>query len=355
MMTAICTRDGELQEFASHAAEVEALALDTEFLRERTYYPELCLIQAASAQHLVLIDPLAALDLAPLEPVLASGPVKVLHACRQDQEVLATRFARPLSPVFDTQLAAALCGYPPQWSYAKLVQEFAGVELGKGATRTDWSRRPLSAAQLDYAADDVRYLLGAHAALCERLAALGRRDWFDEDMADLAAQPWDVEPEDAWRRVKGHGTLSGEALAALQALAAWRERRAVERNKPRRWIAKDESLLLLAQARPADAAALRALEGVEPFLQQRQCEDLLQVLEQARGAVAPTLDLRIPDKAVVARLRQTLHALAAELELDPGILATRADLNALSLDGVSARLQRGWRAEVVAPVLTAAL
>ncbi len=354
-MTAICTRDGELEEFVGHAAGVEVLALDTEFLRERTYYPELCLIQAASAEQLVLIDPLAELDLAPLEPVLAQGPVKVLHACRQDQEVLATRFGRPLAPIFDTQLAAALCGYPPQWSYAKLVQEFAGVELGKGATRTDWSRRPLSAAQLDYAADDVRYLLGAHAALAERLEALGRRSWFDEEMASLAAQPWDVAPDEAWRRVKGHGSLSGEALAALQALAAWRERRAVERNKPRRWIAKDESLLVLAQARPADAAALRALGGVEPFLQQRQGEELLRALEEARGATPPELDLRIPDKAVVARLRQTLNALAAELELDPGVLATRADLNALALDGLSERLSAGWRAEIVAPVLGAKL
>lgn len=354
-MTAIIARDRDLQEFVDQAADAEALALDTEFMRERTYYPELCLIQAAADGDPVLIDPLAELDLEPLRSLFTTGPVKVLHALRQDQEVLATRVTGALAPVFDTQLAAALCGYPPQWSYANLVSEFCQVDLAKGATRTDWSRRPLSAAQLEYAADDVRHLLAAREALQQKLAALGRQAWFDEDMATLASQPWDVDPQQAWRRVKGHGQCSGVALACLQALAAWRENQAVRSNKPRRWVAKDESLLVLALARPSDEAALKALDGVEPFLQRKRAGQLLQVIREAAQANAPELDTRIPDKATVKRLRSALQARAAELELDPGVLATRADLNALALDGRCERLAQGWRHQEVLPPLLDAL
>ncbi len=342
----------ELVEFCQRARQAPYVALDTEFMRERTYYPELCLIQAALPDEIVLIDPLVVEDLSSLEVVLAAGPDKIMHACRQDQEALATRLQAGLKPVFDTQVAAALCGHPPQWSYAKLVEEFCGVSLAKTATRTDWARRPLNPAQLDYAADDVRYLPQARELLSERLQALGRREWFDQDMRLIEQQDTAVEPAVAWQKVKGCGRLDARALAGVQQLAAWRETQAMQRNLPRRWVLGDEALVAIAQAAPGNRGDLDQLRGaLGPADLRRHGEALLKCVALAAEQPATALDGRIPDPARIKRLQLRLRKLAEELAVDASILATRADLSALVLEQPCPNLQQGWRQQVVGDVL----
>lgn len=354
-MTELLTCSDALADMCEQAAGAEALALDTEFMRERTYYPELCLIQAALPDQIVLIDPLSDIDLAPLRTLMGGSADKILHASRQDQEVLVAALGCAATPLFDTQHAAALCGHPPQWSYAALVKAFCDVELPKDSTRTDWTRRPLSAKQLAYAADDVRYLVSLREQLQARLQALGREQWFAEDMRQMEAVALDVEPDDAWNKVKGRGQLQGRALAVLQALAAWRERRAQSRNRPRRWVLADEVMLTLAQAQPATLEALGKVEGLPERVLQRQGKSLLEAVEAGQQGDIPVLDQRMPDKAEVKRLQVELRRIAESLELDPTLLATRADINALVLDGHSQRLEQGWRREVVGTPLRAVL
>src|SRR5262245_28662514 len=231
-----------LTAFAAGAARAAALALDTEFMREKTYRAELCLVQIADGAQPVCIDPLA-VDLAPLAPLLAApGIVKVMHAARQDLEVMLPATGL-VQPVFDTQIAASLAGHPAQVGYAELTRRLLGVELPKAHTRTDWSRRPLSPEQQEYALDDVRHLGALRESLLETLRARGRLAWLEEDLAALGnADALRVAPEDAWRKVKGLPSLDPARQQLAQEIAAWRERRAVDRNRPRGWILDDACL-----------------------------------------------------------------------------------------------------------------
>ncbi|HKZ74180.1 MAG TPA: HRDC domain-containing protein, partial [Steroidobacteraceae bacterium] len=259
------TATGALAELAGQLASVDAVGLDTEFLRERTYRAELCLVQLASADGAACIDPLALGELAGLVPVLrAPRPLKVMHASRQDLEVLQP-LAGLVSPVFDTQIAAALAGLPAQVGYAELVRRVLGVQLDKSHTRTDWSRRPLCAEQIEYALDDVRYLLPLKERLEAELAQLGRSAWLAEELGALADEDnLRVEPERAWLRIKGLRGLDAEREALARTLAAWRERRAIERNRPRGWILDDALVREIVLRVPATQAALGAIAGMPP-------------------------------------------------------------------------------------------
>jgi ribonuclease D len=209
------------------------LILDTEFLREKTYYPKLCLLQVATPDLIACIDPLALEDLTPLLDVIYDeGIMKVLHAARQDMEIFFhLRNALP-APVFDTQIAALLLGYPDQIGYGNLVKETLGIELDKLHSRTDWSRRPLSDEQIRYAAEDVFYLAQVYRHLVEKLTGLGRLDWLSEDFARLTqVELYSNDPEQAWLKVRGSNRLRGPSLAVLQALAQWRETVARDRTR----------------------------------------------------------------------------------------------------------------------------
>ena len=242
-MQPIITTAPELGGLAARLARSPRIGLDTEFLRERTYRAELCLLQLSAPAEAVCIDPLALADLSPLAALLAApGITKVMHASRQDLEVLLP-VAGLTRPVFDTQIAASLTGLPAQVGYADLVQRLLGHGLAKSHTRTDWSRRPLSAEQIEYALDDVRYLLPLAAALQEQLARLGRLEWLSEELAALDdARALTLEPEDAWLRLKGLRELDPARERLARALAAWRERCALEHNRPRGWILSDALL-----------------------------------------------------------------------------------------------------------------
>ena len=341
----------------------DRLAIDTEFMREKTYHAQLCLVQVASASDCFLVDPLAGLDLEPMHALLADrGKLKILHAARQDLEVLQAGGRAVPAPVFDTQVAAALTGLPPQVGYADLVARRLGHSIDKGQTRTDWSRRPLSPEQLAYAADDVHHLLALHADLSAALAALGRDAWLAEDAAELEDPAlYRTEPADAWRRLKGLGRLAPAAQSVARALAEWRERRAIDADKPRGWILADDALYGIAVVSPRTLAALGEVRSLPPATLRRHGEELVVLVAEAlaRPVGEVTAEPARPtseENAKVSRLQAVVRETATAHGLAPELLATRRDVEALVFQGRSpSAALRGWRREVVGERLLAAL
>ena len=350
-----------LRELAASLASAAAIGLDTEFLRERTYRPQLCLVQVAGPSGCACIDPLGGTDLSPLVPVLgAGGPIKILHAARQDLEVLWP-LAGPVAPLFDTQVAAALTGLPPQVGYADLVQRLLGVVLDKSHTRTDWSRRPLSEAQLSYAIEDVRHLAALRESLLERLDQLGRVGWLNEEMATLATgENLFLDPERAHERLKGLAELDPARRQLGQALAAWRERRAAERDRPRSWILDDAGLRALIATAPRDLDALRRLPELAPGFIDHSGPEVLDCI-QGLGLpprLPPLPGRPRPDPALtegVKRLGSVVREVAQALDLAAELLATRRDLEALARGEREVPPMLGWRRAVVGEPLLAAL
>jgi ribonuclease D len=348
-----------LTAFTARAARADALALDTEFMREKTYRAELCLLQIADDREAVCIDPIA-LDIAPMAAMLASPAVKVMHAARQDLEVLFPVVGL-VRPVFDTQIAAALAGHPAQVGYAELTRRLLGVELSKAHTRADWSRRPLSPAEQEYALDDVRHLLPLRALLLEMLEAKGRLPWLEEELAALAnPDALRVAPEDAWKKVKGLPGLDPERQQLAQTLAAWRERRAVDRNRPRGWILDDVSLREIVMRLPRTPEALAALPEMQESVVRKCGEELLALVRDAGiSDPPPPLPRRErPDPAqlaLVKRLADVAAGVAQELEISAEVLATRRELEKLAAGKRDVNLLRGWRQQVVGEKLTVAL
>ena len=346
---------------AARLATLARIGLDTEFLRERTYRAQLCLVQVASADEAVCIDPLALTQLAPLAQVLAAdGVLKVMHASRQDLEVLLP-IAGLTRPVFDTQIAASLTGLPAQVGYAEAVRRFLGQELDKSHTRTDWSRRPLSREQIEYALDDVRFLLPLAARLQEELERLGRLEWLGEELAALGeARALTIAPEDAWLRLKGLRSLDPGRERLARALAAWRERYALEHDRPRGWILDDAVLREIVLQVPRTLAALAEIPQMPPGLLKRRGADLLECIERAQvPQPLPALPGRErPDPvkaALVKKLSGISQAVARELNLVPEVLATRRDLEQLADGRRDGAVLRGWRRAVLGERLLAAL
>ncbi len=333
------------------------LALDTEFMRTDTFYARLCLIQIAGEQGVACIDPLALTDLGPLRELLYDpATVKVLHAAHQDLEILHDLYQAVPQPVFDTQLAAAMLGLGEQVGYAALVAQQQEVQLAKAHTRTDWAQRPLSAEQLDYAADDVRYLGPIYHKLRAALQEKGWLDWYLEDAAALSdAARYINEPDEAWRRVGLAHTLNGAGLAVLRSLAAWRERRAQTVNRPRKWLMDDALLLALARLKPATRAGLSAVSGLAPRTVERHGEELLELINSASRLPAeqwpnlmPPTRLSIAQQALLDKLIALVNARAGQQGLTPAYVASRKALRKLALgEEDNLPLRSGWRAALL--------
>jgi ribonuclease D len=358
----LVTTQGQLDTAVFRLQSAARLAIDTEFMREKTYYPQLCLVQVATDSDCLLIDPLAGLDLDALHAVLADrSKLKILHAARQDLEVLQLGGHPVPAPVFDTQVAAAMLGFAPQCGYAELVARQLGHSIDKAQTRTDWSRRPLTPAQLAYAADDVHHLLQLQVELAAALEAKGRATWLAEDAAALEDPAlYQTEPADAWRRLKGLGRLKPREQAAARAIAEWRERRAIESDKPRGWILSDEALYALATLAPRTTADLEAIRALPPGVARKRGDELLALIQAAISSPdAPALE-RAPERptpqenARVAKLQQIVRNEAAALEVSPEVLATRRDVEALVFkDRPESAVLRGWRRAVIGEKLLA--
>ena len=345
-------------------ASCPVIALDTEFARTDTYRPRLCLVQLASEQDVVCIDTLVELDAVALRSLLtASSPLKLVHAAKQDLEVLRLHFGFLPGPIFDTQIAAGLLGHPAQVGYASLVEAELGMRLDKSHTRTDWSRRPLSPEQLTYAGNDVAFLPELHARLKARLMQLGRLAWAEADSAALLDPTlYESLPENAWQRLSGVLFLPVPVQARVRRLAAWRENRAARADRPRQWILSDQALFSIAHANPRDAAELGVVPDLSPGIVRKSGDALLEELRAAERDVASgALDLRqearpaAMQNGAIRQLSDTVQRVAGDLGIAPEILATRGDLIALFRGSPEVRPLQGWRRAVIGEALLAAL
>ena len=350
-----------LQQDGSIAAMLlaaERIGVDTEFMREKTFFAELCLVQLAVGNRLICADPLGAGDLSAFWSALM-GCEWVVHSGRQDMEVAWQASGSLPRKVFDTQIAAALLGYAPQIGYAGLVAELFGIELAKSHTRADWSRRPLSPEVLHYAAEDVEYLMPAFDLLQERLDRRGRLSWAEQDSMDLLDSTlYDVNPDTAIDRIKGAKNLRGPARAVATGLAAWREKEAVRRNRPRQWILRDAVLLEIAQARPTSKQGLLAIPDVAETTVGRASGEWLDIISSAATASSdyeppPRLDEQ--QKAVLNGMLQAVAACAAELGISAETVAPRKELVFLLEGRQDLRVLRGWRRELIGKDLQAML
>lgn len=358
------TTSAELLQALEKLAASDFVALDTEFMRESTYYPKLCLIQAATSDYCTVIDPLALSELDPLWSFLADRKrTKVLHAARQDLEVLsiAMRGAALPGPIFDTQIAAALLGSAAQIGYGSLVAERLSHTLAKGHTRADWTRRPLTPEQLQYAEDDVRYLVPLYLNLRAALEAAARLDWLHEETRDLErADLHRTDPEAAWRRLKGLDRLHPQQRATAKLLAQWREATAIKRDKPRGWILADDALREIADRLPASVQELEAIPSLPPGVVRKRGDEILSLiargkLEAVNEAAASNAPRPQPQQlALVTKLMNLARDKAQEAKINAETLATRRDVEQLVFSRRAEHLLRGWRREIIGEPLLAA-
>lgn len=347
-----------LNRLCAGLADKHWVALDTEFTRERTFYARLGLVQLATADIVACVDPLR-VDLSPLLDALYDPRLlKILHAGRQDLEVFHDVRRDVPRPVFDTQIAAALLGYADQIGYAALVEAITGVKLAKLHTRTNWEARPLTPEQLRYAADDVAYLRDVYHALAARLDECGRRAWLVQECEALTNPAlYRNDPESAYLRLGAGGRLAREAQPLLKALAAWRERTAQARDRPRAWIAPDTTLIEIARGAPASLDELRAVKDVTPTAINTHGAEILRIVDAARAApperLWPTPESPTPVQQHLAqRMLERVKTVAAANAINPGVVATRRSVLALIRDR-SGPLTDGWRRELVGEELLA--
>lgn len=344
---------GALAVFVEAMARRPWIVVDTEFLRERTFYPQLCLVQIADSEQAAVIDVLAIEDLSALTRLLCDAPVtKIFHSAEQDLEVLLHTLGRMPAPLFDTQLAGPLIGLDDQMGYARMIDALLGVSLSKTHTRTDWSRRPLPSGALEYAADDVRYLAVAYPLIVSRLEALGRLAWAQSDAARLSS-PTRFEPEidRAWRRIKAWVHLAPQQQQILAELAAWRERQAIAADRPRRWILSDQTVMAIAERAPETDVALADTPDLPEKTLMRQGEELLAAV--ARGRARPPVvldpDAGPPDAHTKRRIKigmQALDAAARASNIPASAIASRSEVARLVAGHRDLRLLEGWRAEI---------
>lgn len=354
----LITRQDELEAAIDALGRSDFITIDTEFIRETTFWPELCLIQMAAPGVTALIDPLAPdIDLAPFFRLMADeSTVKVFHAARQDIEIIYHLGALIPHPVFDTQVAAMVCGFGDSVSYDQLVQKVTGTRLDKSSRFTDWRRRPLSDKQLEYALADVTWLIDVYHHLRDQLEREDRAHWLNEEMEVLTArETYDPHPDDAWKRLKMR-VRKPQELAVVQAVAAWREREARERNVPRGRVLKDDAIFEIAQQGPRDATALGRLRTTPKGWERSATATALL------GIVNAALDLpkeelpKLPKfvqqpegTGAAAELLKVLLKLVAEQQgVAPKVLASSDDIEKIAAAGEEADVpaMQGWRREV---------
>lgn len=366
----IYVSDGErLEAVCAHLATTERFGLDTEFVGERTYVPQLELIQVATPERCALIDCRAVTDLTRFFALLADRAIeKVVHAGQQDIELFYKLSGHVPGPVFDTQVAAAMAGLGAQAGYAQLAERLLNVHVEKTETLTDWSRRPLTRAQIAYAADDVRSLLPLYDALRRRLTELGRWKWLQEELRRLerSVRGHPVDPSRTHLRVKGRGSLRGKGLAVLRELAAWREELAQRLNKPRGSVVRDEALVEIARKAPTSVSALRSLRAVRSRELDRHADEVVARVARAlelpkeQWPEAPSSPGPAPATGVVELLQAVIRSRAEEAQIAPSLLATHADVQLLvqrhaAGNAADLPILKGWRRKIAGNDLVALL
>ena len=364
----IITRNARLRDCIHQVRQNPWCAIDTEFMREKTYFPQLCLIQIATEDLIFCVDPLAVEDLDPLADMLADGSVeKVIHSATQDIEVLLLRTGVIPKPLFDTQIAASLLGHGDQMSYAQLVARLLALEIDKSQSRTDWSRRPMSPEQLRYAKDDVRHLAALYPILRSELESRQRLDWMREEIeSTLQPENYRSSPKNAWLRVSGHRRLRPKELVVLRELAAWREQEAAQRDRPRRWIMSDDWLLRIARLSPETASSLQIGTGWDERLMRQYGEAIVSAVSVAKRTppdswpeATPPGRLAADQETQLALAIKALNEVAERAQICPERLASRRDVikwlfpsehpDSTTREPTQERRSRlcsGWRAEL---------
>jgi len=348
----LITDSDALQSFCDSISRCRWIAIDTEFQRERTWFPKLCLLQVATAETTACIDPLAIEDIGPILDIIYDPNVaKILHSARQDLEVFHTLRQELPGPIFDTQIAAALLGFGAQTGYAALVRELLGVELDKAHTRSDWERRPLSPAQLKYAAEDVSWLARIYPVLLDRLTASGRLEWLHEEAVALTDKTaYDMDPAFAWQRIRGAQRLAGPSFSVLCALAEWRDRTAKSENLPRNWLLRDAALLAIASNPPRDKGDLENVADLHPSTLRRHGNNIIPLVKEALQNQAPAQNNQAPptpeQKQLIGSLQKKLHDIAERENIDTTLIAPRKELVRLVMGEDDLSIMRGWRYQV---------
>ena len=346
-----------------------SIGMDTEFLREKTYRAKLCLVQIATTDTIYLIDPVRGLDLRAVAALIADEDIEIIvHAGKQDFELFYEEYEVVPSRVFDVQLAAAFAGYGSSLPYGRLVGELAGVQLVKGESYTDWCRRPLTDAQTRYAADDVRYLREISERLAKELDDLGRSEWAREEMRRQfeEVEAYRFDPEGAWRKVSGRGSLSARQLTVLKEVARWREETASGRNVPRGWLVRDPSLVEIARRGPASMGELKAIRGFNAREAERSAQEIIEAVKTGRTAKAIE-SAPAPPKSAQARARMlsgladaVVRARCERAKIATELVTNRAELENLlaevvngSLEESRHRLLDGWRRDLAGEAVLA--
>ncbi len=353
----IITENGALAEFCQRLRQWPAIMVDTEFLRDRTFWPKLCLLQFATPDEALAVDPLAdGIDLAPVFELMADNAVvKVFHAARQDLEIFYHLTGKVPGPIFDTQLAAMVAGYGDSVGYQTLVEQIVKQRVDKASQFTDWARRPLRQRQIDYALSDVTHLRTIHARLSENLRSSGRTKWLDEEMSILTdPATYRLEVSGAWRRLKVRNR-SPRHMAVLMALSEWREARAQARDIPRARVLRDEVLQQIASEQPTELAALAEVRGLQRELKSgRHGEALIEAVNKALAlpeSALPAIEKpkRLPrDIGPMVDLLKVLLKLASEKHgVAQKLIATVGELELIAADdGAEVKALKGWRREI---------
>ena len=346
--------DVDLQHFCDKLKQEKWIALDTEFIREKTYYPELSLIQIAGTNDIACIDPYKITNFTPLTDLLNDyNIVKIFHSPSQDLELFAHVFKSVPQNIFDTQLAASLLGIGNQIGYADLVNKLCKVQLDKKHTRTDWSRRPLSESELDYALDDVRYLGGIYQTLTDKLIETDRINWLSQDfklMSDI--EHYQTQWSSLWKKLKGSQKLKGNELNYADQICQWREKQAQQKNLPKRWVMKDEDVVDIARLKPTELSGFKAIRTLNERFIKQHGDTIIQLLQQADN-IADELKPKHEKFKSLSDNQQTkadcLMAIcrrcAAKSDMAMASLATKKDIDKMIL-GKDSKLLNGWRFEM---------
>ena len=345
----------QLENFVNKISNASWVAIDTEFLREKTYYAKLCLVQVEADGLRACIDPLSIDDISSFSSILHNpNIVKVLHAAHQDLEILLQLTGKVPAPIFDTQVAASVLGIGDQMGYARLVEDMLGVSLAKTQSRTDWSKRPLKPAQLEYAIDDVRYLAQIYPKMIDKLKEQNRLSWLDKDFT-RATDPevYASNSRERWKRVRGNQVLKRPQLAILRELAAWREDKAEKSDRPRKWIVSDDILLDLSRQQPSNLTEIGEIRGINADRSSNTHQIWLDLIEkgqdtpEAEWPELPRSKKPTPNQnALIDLLMIVVQIQAKKHNITAAVIATRKQLATLVQSGES-RLSDDWRGELV--------
>jgi ribonuclease D len=354
------SKPDELVAFCERASSSKILAVDTEFLREKTYYPRLCLLQLATPDEIAAVDPIALSDLSAVTRLFADPTItKIFHACSQDIEVIDDAMGVVPTPIFDTQVAAAFLGQRMQMGYGPLVEVYTGVHLAKAESLTDWSRRPLDPEQLVYAEDDVRYLPGIYDKMISQLVERGRLAWLAPEMQAVCdPMRYRHDPREAFRHAKRVTSLTRKQLAVTREVCAWRESTAMRRDVPRKWVMTDEVAIEISKRAPRDVARLRRIRGTE----QVGDRDAAQIVDAVRkGLACPADDLPKVDhharpaaelESVIDLMYALLRLVSERSGVATQLIATRDDLYDFAVDRTTSPVSRGWRRDLLGDSLS---